>query len=122
MSKKQHMTRLVPRIGKPPMVYNLLPWEFEVTRSIDSCPIEHSNFIAEHCRLSGTTIELLLRYTKQSNSQSIEECAKDIGLQFNGSWREPFKKDASLPDLPKIALKIKKDIVQEMLEWQSKQK
>lgn len=111
------ITRLVPRIGMPPRIYQLLPFEFELTKSIDDCPIEHSHFIAEHCRLSGHTIELLLRFTKEHPDKTIEECARELGLRFGGSWRERFSKDCWLPDLPDCALHIKKDIEREIREW-----
>ena len=111
------ITRLVPRIGMPPRIYQLLPYEFELTKSMDNCPLEHSHFVAEECRLSGHTIELLLRFTKERPDKSIEECAKELGLHFNGSWRERFSKDGWLPDLPENAQHIKKDIQKEIREW-----
>lgn len=113
MGKKETVTRLVPRIGKPPRAYKLLPWEYELTKSLDNCPIEHSHFIAEYCRLPGQTIELLLRYTKLVN-RPIEICAEELGLIFDDSWREPLlDMNNWLAKLPTTAKGLNKEIADE---------
>jgi len=113
MSNKKFLVRLVPRIGLPPKPFKLLCYEYEITKSLDDCPIEHSHFIAEHCRLPGQIIELLLRYTKQVN-RPIEVCAKELGLSFNDSWQEPtLSINNWLTNIPSLAKEINQEITDE---------
>ena len=122
MADKEYITRLLPRIGLSPRAYKLLPAEYAMTKSLDNCPIEHSHFIAEYCRLPGDTIELLLRYSKLFDDKPIEVCAGEIGLVYNGSWREPtVDKDSWLEKLPPVVKRIQKDIKSDIIDWHSNQ-
>ena len=122
MSKKETIIRLVPRIGLPPRPYKLFPWENVVVKSLDDCPLEHSHFIAEHCRLSPYTIELLLRYAKFYFNQSIEDCATEIGLDYCGYWREPYGESTDwLLSLPPIAKELNKQIYADIESYKASQ-
>ncbi len=111
MTKREPVIRLVPRIGKPPRPYKLQKWENTIVKSLDNCPIEHSHFIAEHCRLNPVTIEMLLRYARHFSDKTIEECADEIGLENDGTWREPRRHhDKWISNLPSVAKEFRDQI------------
>jgi len=114
--RKNSIIRLVPRIGLPPRPYKLMMWENLIVQSLDNCPLEHSHFIAEHCRMNPLTVELFLRYAKYYSNRTLEHCAKDLYLKHCGYWTEPTDKfNHNLQEwykhLPPIAQELRQQIL-----------